>query len=133
LEGQQIELATLHAQVTALIAAVCHSLFFQRLVQLYQFDAQFPFDLHQIQATQTETSQHVHLNDEVKGWGPIQVCDWLATIGLAHLQKLFERNHVCGVDLLDMNHDDLLSIGLHRLGERKQFLRAVAALTALKS
>ncbi len=61
-------------------------------------------------------------------WGVDEVADWLESESLGSLKAQFVRNGVCGADLLDLTHDDLLSMGVATLTLRKRVLRSLARL-----
>lgn len=62
----------------------------------------------------------------VATWNNVQVCSWALEAGLGSIANLFAHHVLCGQDLLDLDHDDLLSMGLARLTQRKAVLRATA-------
>lgn len=63
---------------------------------------------------------------QVTSWTNGMVVDWISSIpSIAHLTEIFKENGICGQDLLDLSHDDLQSLGLHRLTERKAVFRAL--------
>lgn len=66
----------------------------------------------------------------VSGWDVARVVAWLPTAGLAAHAALFRAQGIRGADLADLCHEDLASIGVARLTERKAVLRAVARLLA---
>ena len=57
-----------------------------------------------------------------------QTCEWLASVNLERFVPIFQQHKLAGVDLLDLNNDDLVSVGLSVLSDRKAILRAVYAL-----
>eukprot|EP00730_Choanoeca_flexa_P017445 TRINITY_DN8409_c0_g1_i2.p1 TRINITY_DN8409_c0_g1~~TRINITY_DN8409_c0_g1_i2.p1 ORF type:complete len:953 (+),score=184.87 TRINITY_DN8409_c0_g1_i2:66-2861(+) len=71
-----------------------------------------------------QTPQQVPVAD----WPSNMVEAWLPTVGLEHLVPLFVKEQISGQDLLDLNNDDLKSIGITTLHERKTVLRACRKL-----
>jgi hypothetical protein len=67
--------------------------------------------------------------DNIRQWDPEAVVRFLASVGLGDYEELFEEQNICGADLLDLTHADLLSIGISTLSERKRILRALHRLT----
>lgn len=61
-------------------------------------------------------------------WSKEQVLDWLGKSDLSEYIVVFEQHQLVGIDLLDMCNDDLLSIGVAILHERKRILRAIKQL-----
>lgn len=53
---------------------------------------------------------------------------YLAEQGLAEHASVFGTHKLTGIDLLDLTHADLVSIGITSLAERKRILRAVHRL-----
>jgi hypothetical protein len=64
----------------------------------------------------------------VQHWDTSQVAAWLASVGLDEFALLLAQHEVTGEDLLDLCNDDLKSIGLESLHQRKRLLRATRAL-----
>ena len=64
----------------------------------------------------------------VQAWTSSQVSDWLATSELTVFAPLLASHGIEGADLVDLCQEDLVSIGVARLHDRKRILRAVAAL-----
>ena len=70
------------------------------------------------------------------------VASYLSLIGLGEYANKFRENAITGRDLMviriefnpvlpnkqDLNSDDLISLGMSRIGHRKQFLRRISAL-----
>ena len=66
--------------------------------------------------------------DAVQAWQCADVCIWLRQCGLAQYESLATEHQLTGRDLLDLTHDDLVSMGLHTFATRKELLRATARL-----
>ena len=69
----------------------------------------------------------------VKLWTTAETCRWLQKEGLGSFIPLLETHGITGADLLDLNHDDLKSIGIVTFAERKSLLRAAARLRQLNA
>ena len=54
---------------------------------------------------------------------------WLTSLGLERHAAAFEENGVDAVLLPDLTNEDLKDLGVTRLAERKQLLKAIAALS----
>eukprot|EP00047_Mylnosiga_fluctuans_P002880 m.226316 g.226316 ORF g.226316 m.226316 type:complete len:1277 (-) comp11410_c0_seq1:49-3879(-) len=63
-------------------------------------------------------------------WTPAQVTTWLTESGLGQHVALFQQHGIKGVDLFDLSHADLTSMGLDRCTDRKAILRSTAQLIA---
>lgn len=83
-----------------------------------------------ILSLQVQPAGHVsgEIADKVSAWNNEAVVRFLATVGLGEYEELFEEHGVCGVDLLDLTHADLISIGIGALSERKRILRSLNRL-----
>ncbi len=64
----------------------------------------------------------------VAAWTVDDVGIWLSSVGLGRHQPLFASHGLAGVDLIDLSNDDLKSIGLLVLHDRKAVLRETARL-----
>lgn len=58
-------------------------------------------------------------------WTVADVGLWLSNIGLSALRPAFIENMVSGMSLMELDTDDLKSLGVTKIGERKTFLRAL--------
>ena len=56
-------------------------------------------------------------------WSNSQVSTWLASVGLSSYTELFQQHGIKGMDLLDLSHEDLTSMGISRCTDRKAVLR----------
>ena len=63
-------------------------------------------------------------------WTPEEVVDHLEALELSHYSELFAYHRLSGLDLLDLTHDDLISVGVALLSDRKAVLRQLRRLIA---
>ncbi len=63
-------------------------------------------------------------------WKPADVIQWLGSLKLGEYSKLFAAAHVDGVQLLQLNHEKMLSMGIRRIGH---ILRLKTAIKQLKN
>ncbi|EDQ92788.1 uncharacterized protein MONBRDRAFT_19043 [Monosiga brevicollis MX1] len=66
--------------------------------------------------------------EAVAEWSLDNVNAWLSSNELEDYQELFASNGLTGADLVDLSHDDLLSMGVNRCTDRKRILRAARKL-----
>lgn len=59
----------------------------------------------------------------VQSWSSTQAAEWLDQTAQGRLAALVREHSLTGEDLLDLSHDDLVSIGIASLVERKRLLR----------
>ena len=59
---------------------------------------------------------------------PINVTDWLHSLGLEQYAEAFRDNDLDGEVLPEVNADDLIAIGVTSIGHRRKLLAAIAAL-----
>ncbi|MFT3858686.1 MAG: adenylate/guanylate cyclase domain-containing protein [Aquabacterium sp.] len=59
--------------------------------------------------------------------GGSPMLDWLASVGLAHLEPVLRRHDIAEDVLTSLNERDLAEMGLS-LGDRKRFMRAIARM-----
>ncbi|XP_068454847.1 connector enhancer of kinase suppressor of ras 3 [Clinocottus analis] len=73
--------------------------------------------------------------EAVSKWSPQQVTDWMRGLddGLQQYLPSFQRQQVDGEKLLRMSHQQLLSLGVSRVGHQELVLEAVDLLCALNS
>jgi isoleucyl-tRNA synthetase len=64
----------------------------------------------------------------IAAWSAAHVGQWLQSSDLGTYVGAFVDNGVCGVDLFDLTHEDLTSMGVARCTDRKAVLRAVRLL-----
>ncbi|TNM94453.1 hypothetical protein fugu_017212 [Takifugu bimaculatus] len=71
--------------------------------------------------------------DSVSNWTPQQVVDWMKGLddSLQQYISSFQRQQVDGDKLLKMSHQELLSLGVMRVGHQELILEAVDLLCAL--
>ena len=62
------------------------------------------------------------------GWGPGQVCEWLAAQGLQKHSSDFRDQHIDGPVLLELTRDDLKHLGVDTLGDRAQLIQKLSAV-----
>lgn len=62
-----------------------------------------------------------------------EVCEWLKLVGFGAHEKTFRSNGIDGMALIELEGDDLESLGMVRMGHRKQLMRKLAALKAQSS
>src|SRR6476646_2124913 len=60
----------------------------------------------------------------------IDVASWLQQLGLEQYEPAFRDNFVDGDVLPDLTTEDLIAIGVTRVGHRRKLLSAIAALSA---
>lgn len=65
---------------------------------------------------------------EVRGWSVEQVCDWLRSRGLSALEGSFVENDITGAELLSLDTNDRLQLGISQVGVRKRFEEAIELL-----
>ena len=68
-------------------------------------------------------------DEKIRQWAAPDVTQWLHSVGLGVYAPLFTTHRLTGIDLLDLTNDDLRSIGILVLHDRKRILRAAATLT----
>jgi len=59
---------------------------------------------------------------------PMEVADWLRTLGLEQYEPAFRKNAVTSTLLPNLTADDLKDLGITLVGHRRQLLDAIAAL-----
>nr|XP_020442603.1 connector enhancer of kinase suppressor of ras 3-like [Monopterus albus] len=71
--------------------------------------------------------------EAVSKWSPQQVVDWMRGLedGVQQYIPSFQQQHVDGEKLLRMSHQELLSLGVSRVGHQELVLEAVDLLCAL--
>lgn len=62
-------------------------------------------------------------------WSCVDVCDWLASIGMAEHSELFRENDIRGTNLLGLTKEDLRELGVKKLGHRMTITNEVNRLT----
>jgi hypothetical protein len=67
----------------------------------------------------------------VRAWDPAAASMWFASQGLGGMAAVILSQEIVGSDILDLNHDDLRSLGFQRFSERKAILRVVCSLRRL--
>ncbi len=78
---------------------------------------------------QSSTSTSVAgLASDPKKWTREDVGTYLDLIELGDYKNIFRDQHITGADLQDLTNDDLMRLGMTRIGHRKQFQRKVADL-----
>jgi len=65
---------------------------------------------------------------DLEFWTIDRVSEWLVSVGLGHLQDIFQGHRISGDVLLDLSQADLAEMGVQALGDRKRVLRGVALL-----
>uniref|UniRef100_A0A0G4FWK1 SAM domain-containing protein n=1 Tax=Chromera velia CCMP2878 TaxID=1169474 RepID=A0A0G4FWK1_9ALVE len=75
----------------------------------------------------TDTSDS-DLSAAVSVWSVGEVLKWLKACRLDAFQSLFSEHHITGGDLLDLSAQQLCSMGVLSLGDRKRILKAVGQL-----
>ena len=61
-------------------------------------------------------------------WTMDDVCRWLVSIDLGHLQRQFRENRIKGAVLAELSEDDLKEAGVTAVGDRKWFQMEVRKL-----
>uniref|UniRef100_A0AAZ3NTN4 Connector enhancer of kinase suppressor of ras 3 n=1 Tax=Oncorhynchus tshawytscha TaxID=74940 RepID=A0AAZ3NTN4_ONCTS len=71
--------------------------------------------------------------DPIRKWTPKQVVDWMRGLddSLQQYVPYFEREKIDGEQLLKISHQDLLELGMTRIGHQELVLEAVDLLCAL--
>ena len=59
---------------------------------------------------------------------PLNVADWLRTLGLEAYEPAFARNDIDGTVLAELTADDLTALGVSSIGHRRKLLAAIALL-----
>lgn len=67
-------------------------------------------------------------SQDVATWPVQRVLEWLTLAGLGHLSQSFEQHRITGDVLLELSSSDLDEIGVHAVGDKKRFLRALCEL-----
>ena len=66
-----------------------------------------------------------------RGWGVLDVSEWLSSIGLSAYSDSFVREAIDGEVLLELTADDMTgALGITKLGHRKKLEREIAQLAA---
>lgn len=68
---------------------------------------------------------------DVERWSEQEVVNWLFSLQggvLSQHAVLFEQHHICGRNLFQLTQDDLLQMGVHSLGHRKQLTEEIEKL-----
>jgi len=65
---------------------------------------------------------------DVQFWTTDRVLEWLVSVGLGHLNELFQMHRISGDVLLELSQIDLAEMGVQALGDRKRILRGIALL-----
>ncbi|KAL6050446.1 hypothetical protein QOT17_019828 [Balamuthia mandrillaris] len=61
-------------------------------------------------------------------WSAEEVCLWLRSIELEDYQMIFLENSVTGMELMDLENDDLITLHVTRLGHRKRLMKHIRLL-----
>lgn len=91
----------------------------------------FAQPLSQIQPTQVpcQASQPQQVESyPVECWSVEKVAEWLASVELGHQSRNFQEHRITGDVLLELSPGELEEIGIHAVGDKKRFLRAVSQL-----
>eukprot|EP00010_Vexillifera_abyssalis_P000299 CAMPEP_0201552156 /NCGR_PEP_ID=MMETSP0173_2-20130828/14524_1 /ASSEMBLY_ACC=CAM_ASM_000268 /TAXON_ID=218659 /ORGANISM="Vexillifera sp., Strain DIVA3 564/2" /LENGTH=577 /DNA_ID=CAMNT_0047962589 /DNA_START=6 /DNA_END=1739 /DNA_ORIENTATION=- len=70
------------------------------------------------------------LQKDVFDWSVADVGIWVDYIGMGEYKLTFIQNVVSGLELLDLETDDLTALGVKRVGHRKKILSAIKQLEA---
>lgn len=94
-----------------------------------------------VKAREKELEQQIsknalsHKEHNVATWSEEEVVDWLhrlnmpsSTTSFACYSDLFVQNHITGNCLLDLTNDDLLQIGVHSVGHRREMMKEIEVL-----
>ena len=68
---------------------------------------------------------------DVERWSEQEVVNWLFSLQggvLSQYAGLFEQHHITGRNLFQLTPDDLLQMGVHSLGHRKQLMEQMDLL-----
>lgn len=69
-----------------------------------------------------------YASKEVSEWSIRNTLEWLNSLGLGKLRKVFEQNEISGAFLLEVGSDDLDYMNIHVLAHRKRILRGIEEL-----
>lgn len=69
-----------------------------------------------------------YASKEVSEWSVRNTLEWLNSLGLGKLRKIFEQNEISGAFLLEVGSDDLDYMNIHVLAHRKRILRGIEEL-----
>lgn len=76
--------------------------------------------------------RNIHRKD-VKSWSIEDVGIWLGAFDLHDSKEFFVENEISGPELLTLTDEDLVSIGITKLGPRKKILRKIEELNMSRS
>lgn len=65
-------------------------------------------------------------------WSIDQVATWLETLGFPY-RKLIKRNHIDGIELMELTLEDLEKMEIWSVGHRKKIMRAVQHLKQISN
>jgi hypothetical protein len=71
------------------------------------------------------TASLAPLPPHIADWSPLGVCNWLSAIGMPEYNEAFLHERIRGVNLPDLHEDDLLALGVTRLGDRLFIMSAI--------
>ncbi|PFH59873.1 hypothetical protein XA68_11765 [Ophiocordyceps unilateralis] len=66
--------------------------------------------------------------DSVKHWDEDRVADYLRSINCAEYEKLFRMNHINGENLLELDKEVLLEMGIEKVGDRVRLFLGIKKL-----
>src|SRR3989338_4491858 len=79
-------------------------------------------------ATPIRLTTDQELPKEVMNWGMNDVANWLYSIEFEQYQPQFQRNRIGGLELIDIDAEQLDLLGVKPLGHKKRILSAINRL-----
>lgn len=75
------------------------------------------------------SQQWIQLMEELPStWDIHQVGSWLDIVGLGNYVPSFKDNYITGEELLELQDEDLVMLGVNLVGHRKRFYKALSSL-----
>ena len=80
-------------------------------------------------AESRDSTETVGVETEINVWTPIQVKQWIESIGMGVYGDNFVREEICGTDLFDLANEHLKNdLHIEKLGHRLLMLRSIAQM-----
>ena len=64
----------------------------------------------------------------ISSWSVVDVCEWLSEKGFGQYSENFTKNEIEGEHLKDLTKEDLMELGVDKLGHRKTILSLIEKL-----
>eukprot|EP00112_Aurelia_sp_Birch-Aquarium-sp1_P002526 Seg1279.9 transcript_id=Seg1279.9/GoldUCD/mRNA.D3Y31 product="Tumor susceptibility gene 101 protein" protein_id=Seg1279.9/GoldUCD/D3Y31 len=81
----------------------------------------------------TTSSRTTWIDKSYKDWSNEDVCDWFHSIGMGEFVPSVKEHRIKGTHLPNLSKDDLIELGVHKLGERLTIDEEISKLCSLAS